>query len=83
MVTDETFSPGYYYAKGSQDSGSEIKCGDKIYISNSQRICYMSYDNDKIKPCDYLYFVSKINDTTLPTDNMFTNTVIKKEILPI
>ena len=81
MVTDETFSPGYYYAKGSQDSGSEIKCGDKIYISNSQRICYYyaAFNNNKIKPCDYLYFVSKINDTTLPTDDLFPNTLIKKE----
>ena len=38
---NKAFSSGYYYAKGTQKSGSTIKCGDKIYISKAKYVYEM------------------------------------------
>ena len=54
------FTSGYYYAKGTQRSGSTISCGDKIYISSAKYLFVRYYGNTSpttggTEKCRYLF----------------------------
>lgn len=76
------FAPGYYYAKGTQDSGSTISCGDKIYISDGAYLIPKCYDPSKktcYKPAVIYYNVSSINGIAVTKTTILPSNVVKSE----
>ena len=76
------FTSGYYYAKGTQRSGSTIKCGDKIYISVGLYMIPKCYDPSKktcYKPTVLYYNVSSINGVAVTNTTILPTNVVKSE----
>ena len=76
------FTPGYYYAKGTQRSGSTIKCGDKIYITIGPYVmpkCYDPSNQTCYKPSIAYYNVSRINGAAVTNTTILPTDVVKSE----